>query len=307
MFWKAIKTSPIKFRITETSLELTANIKGYNIPVGTIGVDKSSFSEVSRKKLLSQLNHSISDPLISVWAPIASGMVSIYLFVSFGALSGSISAIAVAILSVALWLWETKRRTITLSYILDDEAINVYGKLLSALNCLLECRTIWAIEHSHDILDTHESKLNAGASQIISKFTVKIGQGYPPWIKSNIEVPAIIIKRLSIYFMPDGIYIYKNRCVDFIRYENVTIRYSTTQFIDETPSSDAKIVDYTWKYPNRSGGPDRRFKDNYEIPVCLFGELFIEMEGKYYLHLMTSRHDAVSKFHSKFESVKRKL
>ncbi|HKS22636.1 MAG TPA: DUF4236 domain-containing protein [Thermoanaerobaculia bacterium] len=33
------------------------------------------------------------------------------------------------------------------------------------------------------------------------------------------------------------------------------------------------IVDYTWRYVNRSGGPDRRFSNNPRIPVCLYDEL----------------------------------
>lgn len=37
--------------------------------------------------------------------------------------------------------------------------------------------------------------------------------------------------------------------------------------------SDARVVDHTWKYVNRSGGPDRRFKNNRQLPVCLYDEL----------------------------------
>ena len=33
------------------------------------------------------------------------------------------------------------------------------------------------------------------------------------------------------------------------------------------------IVDKTWKYVNKSGGPDRRFKNNHELPICLYQEM----------------------------------
>lgn len=33
---------------------------------------------------------------------------------------------------------------------------------------------------------------------------------------------------------------------------------------------DARVVDHTWKHPNKNGGPDRRFKDNRQIPICLY-------------------------------------
>ena len=32
-------------------------------------------------------------------------------------------------------------------------------------------------------------------------------------------------------------------------------------------------TDHTWKYVNKSGGPDKRFKDNKKLPVCLYGQV----------------------------------
>jgi hypothetical protein len=33
------------------------------------------------------------------------------------------------------------------------------------------------------------------------------------------------------------------------------------------------LVDKTWSYINKKGGPDRRFKDNRELPVCLYDQV----------------------------------
>ena len=35
---------------------------------------------------------------------------------------------------------------------------------------------------------------------------------------------------------------------------------------------DSKIIGKTWKYRNKNGTRDRRFKDNVEYPICLYGE-----------------------------------
>ena len=40
--------------------------------------------------------------------------------------------------------------------------------------------------------------------------------------------------------------------------------------------SYARIVDHTWKYVNKSGGPDKRFSDNKQLPVCIYGEMSIK-------------------------------
>lgn len=36
---------------------------------------------------------------------------------------------------------------------------------------------------------------------------------------------------------------------------------------------DAEVVDRTWRYVNKSGGPDKRFKDNRQIHVCRYEQI----------------------------------
>lgn len=48
----------------------------------------------------------------------------------------------------------------------------------------------------------------------------------------------------------------------------------TKKFIEsEAVPKDTQIVGQTWKYVNKSGGPDRRFRDNRQLPICLYGRL----------------------------------
>jgi len=43
----------------------------------------------------------------------------------------------------------------------------------------------------------------------------------------------------------------------------LTISSSVTRFIEkEAVAGDATIMGNTWKYVNKSGGPERRFNDN---------------------------------------------
>jgi hypothetical protein len=46
-----------------------------------------------------------------------------------------------------------------------------------------------------------------------------------------------------------------------------------TRFIEhETVPSDARVVDRTWQFVNKKGGPDLRFKNNRELPVCAYNQ-----------------------------------
>ena len=59
-----------------------------------------------------------------------------------------------------------------------------------------------------------------------------------------------------------------------LNYSDINTNAYTTRFIEsEGVPRDAQVVGQTWKYVNKSGGPDRRFKDNRQLPICLYGEL----------------------------------
>ncbi|PYO44381.1 MAG: hypothetical protein DMD33_03095, partial [Gemmatimonadetes bacterium] len=52
-------------------------------------------------------------------------------------------------------------------------------------------------------------------------------------------------------------------------------RFNEEQYVP----SDTQVIGRTWRYVNKSGGPDRRFKNNREIPVCAYSELLLSSES----------------------------
>lgn len=42
---------------------------------------------------------------------------------------------------------------------------------------------------------------------------------------------------------------------------------------DESVPRDANVVGHTWAKTNKDGSPDKRFKENYQIPICLYGQI----------------------------------
>lgn len=42
---------------------------------------------------------------------------------------------------------------------------------------------------------------------------------------------------------------------------------------DEKVPKDAVILDHTWAKVNKNGSLDKRFKNNYQIPICKYGEI----------------------------------
>ena len=81
----------------------------------------------------------------------------------------------------------------------------------------------------------------------------------------------IPVGRQALYLLPDRILVFDGTRVGAVGYEQVTLVVGTTQFIEEEAvPSDADVVSSTWRYVNKGGGPDRRFKNNVQLPVVRY-------------------------------------
>jgi len=256
----------------------------------------------SKKELISTLNESYKGFRLDYLCAGFFIFLSIILFKN-NITAGIVAAIISVLATVAVAAWESKRRTITITYEFEDEKGESFKKLISGFNNLASNNNVWALVDSRNIHGSHESKLNAGASNLISRSDVQVGEGKPPWVNTNIDVPVMKARQQTLYMLPDGILIYDNKGVGFVEYDDVSINNSTTRFIEERPPGDAKVVDHTWKHPNKKGGPDRRFKDNYQIPICLYGELRIQSKSGMFFYLMISKHDSPENFKREFSNM----
>lgn len=71
---------------------------------------------------------------------------------------------------------------------------------------------------------------------------------------------------------------------------------------EEGVPSDSRIDGYTWAKTNKNGSPDRRFKDNYQIPICVYGNITFHSQTGVTEEYMVSNADAAQAF---TEAVKR--
>jgi hypothetical protein len=114
-------------------------------------------------------------------------------------------------------------------------------------------------------------KRNAGATHLIRKKVTALNYRLPNIVKSNITPPAIGVGRQVLYFFPDVMLIDDGRRVGAVGYGDLRVVWQHANFIEDgRVPRDAQVVGNTWKYPNKKGGPDRRFNNNYQIPVCLY-------------------------------------
>lgn len=200
---------------------------------------------------------------LSLLAMLASG--SIGASVAGFALLAAISAWA-----IGAWLDQSLRRSV-LFYNLDAEAAAKFQRTTEGFDALAACVGKWHIASGGAVRDLTTWKRNAGASHLLDRKSARLGFSLPTVLRSNLTPPALGLGRCTFYFFPEVIIVQDGGKFGSVGYGELEIQWQQSRFIEDGhPPSDAQVVDHTWKHPNKSGGPDRRFKDNRRLPVCLY-------------------------------------
>jgi hypothetical protein len=172
--------------------------------------------------------------------------------------------------AIGRWVDSYKRRSV-LFYDLDEDAAKAYEAMTHAFDEMMSCAGKWHIEAQGAIRDLTTWKRSAGATGLVRKKAAGLAYALPKIIASNITPPSARLGRQTAYFLPDAAFVIDGKHVGAISYDDLSIHAQQSPFIEEgTLPADAKVIRYTWRYPNKSGGPDRRFSNNYQIPVCLY-------------------------------------
>lgn len=307
------------YRATLPSLSPTqkrpqsTNSSGPVIPSGTHtpleeieSADISQIADSSSRELLSELNQKRNK--MRLWSLAAT----VSIFILLVGISNTwhnwlllVTLVAGITLTYIAFSHDKLAKTVVLFYDFDAEMEEVYGQLHSAAEKIAGCSSAWHIEAQGNV---HDRKYHAGASSLVRRKTTFIRKAEPPYVRSNIETIAIGVGRQTLHFFPDRVLIYDSNGVGAIGYQELRINVKPSKFIEDgTPPHDAKVVDHTWKYVNKSGGPDRRFKDNKELPICLYDEISLSSQTGLNELLQVSRCDIAGAFADAISVLARKI
>lgn len=168
---------------------------------------------------------------------------------------------------------DVTRGTAVLHYDLEPDAEHAFSQLVAAFEQLAACRAVWHVEAAGR---TASRKRQAGAGALQRRRPIAPRRSRPPRVECNLAVPTLPAGRQTLYFFPDRVLVYDRRRVGAVPYQDLQVGAEAVRLIeDETVPSDADITDRTWRHINKDGGPDRRFRDNPELPVVLYGRLHL--------------------------------
>jgi hypothetical protein len=181
--------------------------------------------------------------------------------------------VALALVSLALFARnnDVTNGTAILNYSFEGNSSQVFDDLKRSFAQLAGCRGVWRVEAEGA---TSDWKRNAGASTLERRKGISPSISRPPKVESNIDVPTLSAGRRSLYFFPDRLLVYDSSGVGAVSYADLKAQSIETRFIEnDNVPSDAKQVGTTWRFVARSGGPDRRFNNNRQLPILLYGEM----------------------------------
>jgi hypothetical protein len=185
---------------------------------------------------------------------------------------------------------------IDVSFEIGDEAQKAYGALVRAFEKLRACASIWDVTADRG---TNRFVERTVAGRAVDRKPVQLDFASHDLVRfdgramrfGNVNGEDILIYP-GIILMPraDGAFA-------LIDLRELKLGNSYTQFQEaEAVPRDAKIVGHTWLKANKDNTPDRRFNNNRQIPVCLYGQLAFSTSNGVTEEYMFSNVDAAVEF-----------
>jgi hypothetical protein len=248
--------------------------------VSTENVKVSDYQPTEYKELLNQLKKTQRLDYLSTWLIITIILAAYPLFIC--------TAIAGIVLKIIVRI----KMKVPMEYSFDNESKEAYENLSAIWMSLNKNKKFWQTISEN----TLNIKINGGASRGVNRISAKAIGKLPSYIRSNIQPFGLKLRKQKVYFLPDKLLIISHTNVGALNYSDVNMNFGTTYFVEtDAVPKDAHIVGQTWLKVNKNGTPDKRFKNNRQIPVCEYGKVLINSGTGLNIELMCSNSDTVKK------------
>ena len=196
--------------------------------------------------------------------------------------------VVVCAVMIMLKVWVIATRGVHLNYKMDRNWRNYANTRMAPFTYMSKCVQLWEITSSSAHYGL-EKKYHAGCGASVSREKVNVDHGLPFPFRANIKGYVLRLHGAKFVFLPDCVYVIQGHRCQPLSYEQIKWQINMTNFVESgSVPPDAQIVDQTWQYVNKKGGPDRRFSYNPQLPVCRYGELSLVFGRIYNVTLQLS-------------------
>lgn len=168
---------------------------------------------------------------------------------------------------------QLRQTTLATEIAIDREQAEPYFQMRDEFASLSGCQKIWNVL-AERVIDRIKERSTADTN--ITRDPVAFSLDHCDLITWEQQVPHLRNRTGGDMYIYPGFVLYRasKQAFALIDFREVTLTFVSTRFTESGPMpSDAVIVGQTWAKSNKDGSPDRRFQDNYQIPVAHYGEL----------------------------------
>jgi hypothetical protein len=230
------------------------------------GATTLEMTDSDASDLVRQLNAAASSWAIWPWALVATLIL--------GALLPWLLIVGLLVVAFAAWKDILRRRVVAFYDVPGAEEQRRYQALVDAFATAQHAQKAWHVVESGAIRTDHQRKVNAGASNLVSNLPLTRGLAGPRHLRTNIAVPSMTTPRRGLYLLPDRVLVRDGNHYASVTYSELRAEDTQQRFIEDGQvPPDSRVLGHTWQYVNKSGGPDRRFNNNRQLPILEYGRL----------------------------------
>ena len=158
------------------------------------------------------------------------------------------------------------------------------------------------VTHTSEVfLDDYTGRKGfGGANKLVSDASVEIQTAIPRHVEANFSPLCISVDTRNLFFLPHILVVQNGNDVSARSYDAVHLHVSEWNMQVQHVPAGSEFVGYVWKFMNKGGGPDRRFNNNFQIPVIRTWEVDFAIDSIGELHLAFSSRSAVHDFAAAF-------
>jgi hypothetical protein len=177
-------------------------------------------------------------------------------------------------------LVEQLRLTTVAAHIeIEKEQADPYFRMRDEFARLCECAAIWDIKSHQGVDQFHE---RTTAIMKVARNRVRFSLDSCDLIQWEQKVPHLADAKGGDIFLYPGFILYRaaREAFSVIDYHDVRGDAKTIPFQEQDAvPADSKVIGQTWAKANKDGSRDRRFTNNYQIPIAQYGYAILRSGG----------------------------
>ena len=184
-------------------------------------------------------------------------------------------------------------------FMLDEPARVAFDVLADAFEQVAASSRIWDIT-TEEFTDRRVTR--SAASRNLERTLVRFAVSDDPILQTPSKVLVLAnANGPAIFLYPGFLFMLADRQIALIDLREVQLTHEQVRFVETEPvPPDAAVIDHTWAFCNKDGSRDRRFANNYQIPIVRYGRITIRSTTGVNEEYQVSRAEAAYRFAALF-------